>query len=236
MMETVQATTGGMELQSIAKAIGQQVDLASLSQVVSADIGDTVTKVWDGDEFQQQEEIRAVLEKGILWGMKVAVGASLKVAAEKGLLKNVPAGTNAADCGDLAHIGVETSKTLLDVEEGRCTPREAVERMADTVASTAVRSCTEKGRKIGGMVGSKVGGAIGKVFKASGPGTVIGGRIGAVIGGNIGYMAGSKVGQKIVAASKKVAARAKEAVVKVAKVATAVVNKVKGFFKKMRLA
>ena len=53
-METVQETTGGMELQSITKAIGQQVDLASLSQVVSADIGDTVTKVWDGDEFQQQ--------------------------------------------------------------------------------------------------------------------------------------------------------------------------------------
>lgn len=211
-MDKVQATTETVDLKTLAKGIGQQANLVALNQVATEDGYNLAEKVNDGKEFQYSDMVYKDLKEGNLSALKIATGAAIKVAAEKGMIGAIPAGTDASYCADISNIGVESTKTFNDVAEGRCTPREGMERMVDVVTSTLSRSWTEKGRKIGAGIGSKLGAKIGTIFGPAG--VVIGAKIGGIVGGFVGAMvgrlAGTKVGQAVVTAAKKVVSVAKE--------------------------
>ena len=211
-MEKVQAATETVDLKTLAKGIGQQANLFALNQVAIEDGYNMAEKVNDGKEFQYSDMVHKDLKEGNLAALKIAAGAAIKVAAEKGMTGAIPAGTDASYCADISNIGVESSKTFNDVAEGRCTPREGMERIADVATSTLARSWTEKGRKIGAGIGSKLGAKIGELFGPAG--IVVGANVGAVVGGfvgaTVGKFAGTKVGQAVVAAAKKVVSVAKE--------------------------
>lgn len=211
-MDKVQATTETVDLKTLAKGIGQQANLVALNQVATEDGYNLAEKVNDGKEFQYSDMVYKDLKEGNLSALKIATGAAIKVAAEKGMIGAIPAGTDASYCADISNIGVESTKTFNDVAEGRCTPREGMERMADVVTSTLSRSWTEKGRAIGKGIGSTIGAKIGTIFGPAG--VVIGAKIGGIVGGFVGAMvgrlAGTKVGQAVVTAAKKVVSVAKE--------------------------
>lgn len=224
-----------VDLKPLAQGIGQQANLAALNQVAMEAGYNMAEKVWDGTAFQHSEVVRRDLAGGNLSGLKTVAGAAIKVAAEKGMIRSIPAGTDASYCADISNIGVESTKTLHDVAEGRCTPREGMERMADVAAATLTRSWTKKGVKIGTGIGSAVGGVIGSVVPGIGTavGAAVGGVVGGLIGGAVGALAGSTVGKAVVAAAKKVGSVAREAVSKVKEGVKAAGRKIKGFFKKL---
>lgn len=228
-----------VDLKPLAQGIGQQANLAALNQVAATESGyELAEKVWDGTTFQHSEVVRKDLKDGNLSGLKTVAGAAIKVAAERGMIRSIPAGTDASYCADISNIGVESTKTLHDVAEGSCTPREGMERMADVAAATLTRSWTKKGVKIGAGIGSAVGGVIGSVvFPGVGTavGSAIGGVVGGLVGGAVGALAGSTVGKAVVAVAKKVGDVAREAVSKVKKGVKAAGRKIKGFVKKLFL-
>ncbi len=225
-----------MDLKPLAQGIGQQANLAALNQVAATESGyELAERVWDGEEFKHSEAVRKDLKEGNLAGLKTVAGAAIKVATEKGMIRSIPAGTDASYCADISNIGVESTKTLHDVAEGRCTPREGMERMADVATATLTRSWTEKGAKIGAGIGSAVGGVIGS-FVLPGVGTAvgsaIGGVVGGVVGGLVGFAASSAVGKAVRKAVTKVVDVARAAVSKVKEGVKAAGRKIKGFFKK----
>lgn len=220
------------KLKDLAKGIGQQIEYTALQQIAVEDGYVLAEKVQDDKPFKYEQVVQEAIKSGQLFELKVAVAAAIKVGAEQNKFKNIPAGTSAAACADLAHIGTESTKTLNDVAEGRCTPREGMERMADVAAATVTRSWTKKGMEIGAGIGAKVGGKIGSIFGPAGKvvGTTVGAVMGGFVGATVGKLASTAVGQAVVAAAKKVVTVAKETV---KKVATAVKEGVKSMGKKI---
>lgn len=233
-MEHTKETMGTENLKTLAWGIGEQAALASLQQVSTDDGYRIAEQVWEDSSFQYEDIVRKDLESGKLAGLKAASAAAIKVAAEKKLINSIPAGTAASACADISHIGVESTKTLYDVAQGRCTPREGMERMADVTTATMTRSWTKKGMAIGAGIGSKVGGAIGSIFGPAGTaiGAKVGGVVGGLVGAAVGAFAGSNVGKAIGTAVTKVLSVAKEAVKTAVSKLKEGAKKVVGWFKK----
>ena len=182
-----QTATAGLQ----GAAIGAGIDIAC--------------KICQGKDIKASDVVKTALQTGADFGTKTAVAGALKVSTEKGLI-SLPKGTPAATYASIAFVAVENLKVLGQMAEGKITPLECLDKMAQTtVATTAGIVASVKGTSIGAEIGSVLG--------------PIGTAAGAFCGGIIGYMAGNKIGHAIAEGIKKVACIAKDIAVSVVKTA-----------------
>lgn len=179
----------------LAKSVGQQaVVLGTQSAALPAGYEPKLLTAVPAEKI-----VAAALETGMDAGIKTAAAGALKVAAEKRLIEQLPAGIPMHLAADFVCTEIENLKTLKAVANGSVTPGEAADRMS---RSTAVMYYE--------MTFSAAGSAIGTALLGWIP--VVGPVIGPVIGGTIGYLAGDAVGRKVHAAANQVAVIAKKAV------------------------
>lgn len=173
---------------------------------------DIACKICQGKDIKASDVVKTALQTGADFGTKTAVAGALKVSTEKGLI-SLPKGTPVATCANIAFVAVENLKVLGQMAEGKITPLECLDKMAQTtVATTAGIVASVKGTSLGAAIGSVLG--------------PIGTAAGSFCGSVVGYIAGNKLGQAIAEGIKKVACKAKDIAVSFVKTAASAVTSI----------
>ena len=183
----------------LANGIAKNVASSSL---MGAAIGAgmyVVKQLWNGEQIKGSEILKTALTSGADFGIKAAVAAGLKVAAEKGILSIIPKGTPASTYVNIAFVAIENVKILGKIASGELSVVEGLIAMEKTTVSCVAGIAL-------GAKGAAIGAAIGSVL---GP---IGTAVGGFVGSAIGYIIGSKAGELLVTAAQKVRSAAIKAI------------------------
>lgn len=153
------------------------------------------------ENVESSEEIEKDLILGNDFGLKVAAAGALKVASEKGVVKELKGATSDV-ISNIAYVGIENIKTQIKVAQGVISAKEGMDEYEKTTVSSVAALIFEHmrkyGKKIGKKVGEKVGKKIGSIFGKKGE------KIGEKIGSNIGSMTGYKMADAIAIGAEKI--------------------------------
>ena len=179
------------DIKEAAKEIaGETVKIGCMGAKIVTEAA-VVEEIVSNKEIEPSRAAEAAVKGGADASVKAALAGALKVGAEKNIIKVIPMGTPAAAFAAGAAVAVENAQNLYQAATEKIPPSEAVEKMIDTTASTAVGiAASVKGAEIGAAIGTTLGPE--------------GTAVSAVAGGLIGGIAGSAVGKVIVNADEKV--------------------------------
>ena len=180
----------------LAQGIASEIGKSCLMGVAVGAGMNILSKVVKGDPIDGQEVVETAIVSGADFGVKTAVAAGLKVAAEKEIIHVIPKGTPAGALASIAFVAVENAKVAGKVASGELSIKEGVDKMEQTTVScVAGIAASAKGTSSGAVVGSVLG--------------PVGTAIGGFVGGCVGYIAGSKVGEAVVKGYQKIRDKAK---------------------------
>ncbi|WP_104751025.1 glycine zipper family protein [Helicobacter salomonis] len=188
------------QAKDLARGIGKEAGKSALYGAGFSLGIDVVSHIFSGEKLNQQkvqEITKRALVSGADTGAKSALAATIKVAAEKGILPKALGSKNVFVA--VASTAIENIKVLYQYAQGKLTGEQTIEKLNETTMSTMAGV-------VAATKGAEVGAAIGAVF---GP---VGAAVGGFIGGTLGYMAGSAVGQGIAQVAKSVVSTAVSAV------------------------
>ena len=190
------------QVKDLAIGIGKQAGYAALQGAVISVGFDVAQKLWNEEEIEAEDVVKAAISGGADFGVKAAAAGALKVGVEKGIISVIPKGTPASTFANIAYVAIENVKVVGDVVTGKLSIKEGLDKMEQTTVSVVA------GLALMGK-GAEIGASIGTVF---GP---IGTAIGGFIGGTVGYMAGSQIGDTLVKGVQKMRQVTKDVVKKV---------------------
>lgn len=144
-MDDVQSA-GTSDLQSLAKAVGSQAELAGLRGAAELSVYDLEDDKL-ADLVKPVEAVAQALESGHDAGYKAAAAGAFKVAAEKAIVPYMPPQTPIEVTTNLACAVVEKTKTLQKAANKTILNSEAVKEMAaQTVIATLSGVCGKGAR------------------------------------------------------------------------------------------
>ncbi|WP_104696102.1 hypothetical protein [Helicobacter salomonis] len=188
------------QAKDLARGIGKEAGKSALYGAGFSLGIDVVSHIFSGEKLDQQkvqEITKRALVSGADTGAKSALAATIKVAAEKGILPKALGSKNVFVA--VASTAIENIKVLYQYAQGKLTGEQTIEKLNETTMSTmAGVVAATKGAEVGAAIGAFLG--------------PVGAAVGGFIGGTIGYMAGSAVGQGIAQVAKSVVSTAVSAV------------------------
>lgn len=198
----------------LSKYIGQQVGIAGVAGAALGSGMHIMGKILDGKDVKSDEVIEAAIVSGADAGAKAATSGALVVATRLGKLP-IPKNTSSMVLGAAGSILIDNVKVLAQLGDGKITPGQAVDKMAENTAAGYF-----------GLEGAAMGVGVGATLCSVVPvvGTVVGGVIGGIAGSTVGK-ALYKGAKAIVKGAKAVAKTAYKAVKSVAKAAVRVAKK-----------
>lgn len=197
-----------------ALSVGKNAGVLALQMAAVTTGLDVVSKVVQGEEITADEIVETALATGADTGVKIVAAGTLHGAVRKGVISFLPKTLAANTIANIAFVGIENAKVLLNMAEGKLSMVTGLDRMGQ------VTTAMIGGIGLAGIVQSAVAGAI------AGP---IGVGVG-LVAGMVGYAAGSSIGEKVYSTAKKVARTAKEIGRKAFEGLRTIKDKVKNFF------
>lgn len=211
---------GSYDSRMLAKYVGKQAFMAGV-QGAAISVGfHLAAKIVADEPIEPEEVVTVALETGSDVGIKTATAGAIKVAADRGIIKVIPAGTPIQVIVNIACVAIENVKILSRVANGELTLLEGLDLMGcNTVAMVYGLSWGATGSVVGVL-------ALGWI-------PIVGPVVGGLAGGLIGYMAGSKFGEKVYEAAKAAVNVAKTAVKKMWETTKAIGRKIKEGIKRL---
>lgn len=192
-----------------ALSIGREAGVMALQTAAITTGIDVMAKICQGQEIKADEVVETALKTGTDVGVKVVASGTLHTAVRRGVIPFLPKTMKANTITNIAFVGVENTKILLKMAEGKISTMKGLDHMGRTTVSM-----------VGGLTGVMVAGGAVAGLALGGPLAIGAG----LVAGMVGYSAGSTIGDKIYSCAKKVGSFAKKTVEKVIGIGSKVVS------------
>lgn len=178
-----------------ALSIGKNAGVMALQMAAVTTGIDLVARIYQGEELHADEMVEGALRSGADTGVKVVASGTLHVAVRNEMIPFLPKSLSTNMITSIAFVGIENTKILLKMAEGKLSTVKGLDHMGRVTVSMAgglwcmaLAKGALEGFALGGIMGVGVG----------------------LIAGMAGYAAGCGVGNKIYVAAKKVGQGAKK--------------------------
>lgn len=182
------------QTKELAMSVGKSAGAMALQSAAVVTGFNIISKAVKGERIDSDELVENAIKTGADTSAKVVTAGALQIAIRNGIIRILPKMTPAGVIANIAAVGIENIKILVNVANGGLSVTKGLDQMGRVSVSMMAGLCAIK---TGAIIGASLVGWIPVIGPAAAIAT-------GFVGGMVGYFAGSKIGEAVYNGAKKI--------------------------------